>query len=134
MACTWTIVTTRRTLTITGEGSPVIVGGNSRCINLFGPNIQLIKLSGDPDGYCSFLDERIVSSSSANCTGDVRYDCLNGNCKNKLDYNTPGIYNNLTDCQAACGSGTPCNGECIPAAEITALNQAITDLQGRYCP
>jgi hypothetical protein len=134
MTCTWNIETNVRTLTITGEGSPVMTGGNDRCIQLYGNQVQVIKLSGDPDGYCTFPNESIVSSTSADCGSTTGYDCLNGNCVNKTTYNTSGEYQSLAACQSACSGGTSCNGECIPASEITALNQAIADLQGRYCP
>ncbi|MEH2211063.1 hypothetical protein [Nostoc sp.] len=38
----------------------------------------------------------------------VFYDCLNGKCVLKTQYNTPGIYNSLADCQAVCASGGAC--------------------------
>jgi hypothetical protein len=132
MACTWTITTNTRILTITGEGSPVIVGGNTRCINLFGNNIQVIKLSGDADGYCSYLTEYIVSATSANCNGN-EYDCINGSCVNSSVYGTPGNYSTLQECQSACGNGNTnnCDGECVSAAKMAALEQAANQLQAR---
>ncbi|MEH2137154.1 hypothetical protein [Nostoc sp.] len=36
------------------------------------------------------------------------YDCINGKCTVSTQYNTPGLYANLTDCQAVCANGGAC--------------------------
>jgi hypothetical protein len=134
--CTWTIVTNTRTLIITGNGSPLVTGGNSRCIGLFGASIQVIKLSGEPDGYCSYVDEYVISSTSANCQGidpSVRCDCVNGGCVPKTTYNTPGVFPTLAACQSGCAKNSNCTGECVDPAEIAALKQAVNTLQSKIC-
>lgn len=45
--------------------------------------------------------------SGGSCDGCLpsnnAYDCINGSCIPKTQYNTPGKYNSLADCQAVCG-------------------------------
>ncbi len=60
-------------------------------------------------------------------------DCLNGNCVPKATYNTPGYYANLADCKSGCGKNSPCNGECVSASEVAALQQAAENLIARVC-
>lgn len=63
--------------------------------------------------------------------GEPKHDCLNGGCVKSTDYNTPGKYDNLADCQAGCSKDSPCNGVCVPSADIAALEQAINAAQAR---
>lgn len=130
-SCTWTVVTNTRTLTLTGNGTPIIASGNARCVGIFGSAIQVIKLSGEPDGFCSFLSETIVSTSS-DCP-ETLFDCINGNCIASTTYNTPGIFATLADCQAACGQNPGCDGECVSAAEIAALQAAAANARSNCC-
>lgn len=61
------------------------------------------------------------------------YDCINGGCIPKTTYNTPGAFANLAACQSGCAKNSNCSGECVPAAELAALQQAANDLNSRYC-
>jgi hypothetical protein len=60
-------------------------------------------------------------------------DCVNGGCVPKATYSTPGKYDSLAACQSACAKDSPCNGECISAAEIAALQQAANKAQANCC-
>jgi hypothetical protein len=74
-----------------------------------------------------------------NCRGtpppnpNVKHDCLNGNCIPAETYGTPGIYGNLASCEGGCAQNSPCEGECIPVAEIAALQQAVDRVRPRLC-
>ena len=74
-----------------------------------------------------------------NCTGapppnpNVKHDCLNGHCIPAETYNTPGAYGNLAACEGGCARNSPCEGECIPIAEIAALQQAVDLIRPRVC-
>ncbi len=47
----------------------------------------------------------------------IKYDCLNGNCVPKSQYNTPGLYLSLEACEAACGGNScPSPFECLEPA------------------
>jgi hypothetical protein len=61
------------------------------------------------------------------------YDCLNGGCIPKGAYNTPGKYATLQLCQASCNQGTNCDGECVSAAEISALQQTANLVKSKLC-
>jgi hypothetical protein len=90
----------------------------------------------------TYENDPIVEFTSANCTPDppntngATYDIVNNQCILASAYGTGGAYPDLQSCETAKNNmqGAPCNGECVPVAEITALNQAIADLQARYCP
>ena len=60
-------------------------------------------------------------------------DCLNGGCVPAASYNTPGVFSNLADCEAGCAKNAPCKGECVSAAQLAALNQAISKVRPRLC-
>jgi hypothetical protein len=86
--------------------------------------------------FAAILDQGIgeFSDSPGSCGAcETFYDCLNGSCIARSNYNTPGIYNSLSACQASC-TGSACNGECIPTADIAALQQAANNLRPRICP
>lgn len=74
--------------------------------------------------------ETIVSAVPFNCDAE-KHDCLNGNCVKSTDYDTPGKYANLADCQAGCAKDAACNGECVPREKIAELDQAINAAQAR---
>ena len=129
--CTWHIITNRREIDITGQGTPQIVAANTRCAD-YNSGFQLLKLSGEVDGYCAYPDEAIVSSTSI-CT--QKYDCLNGGCVTKETYSTPGLYASLEACQSICGvpPTPPCDGECVSNAQIAALQQAANIITSKLC-
>ena len=60
-------------------------------------------------------------------------DCDNGGCVPKTTYNTPGKYPSLAACQSACAKDSSCVGECIPTADIAALQQAANKAQANCC-
>ena len=138
MACTWTITTNQRSLTLRGEGTPVMEGISPRCEALFGANsgYQLIRLSEEADGYCAYPTESIVNVSPSDCeqiSPDQKYDCVNGGCVPKTTYNTPGVFASLAACQSGCATNSNCLGECVEATELAALQQAANALQSKFC-
>jgi hypothetical protein len=62
-----------------------------------------------------------------------RHDCINGNCLPSTVHNTIGWYSNFADCQAGCAKNSPCNGECVPVAELVALQAAANAVRERLC-
>jgi hypothetical protein len=70
---------------------------------------------------------------TANVSSDQKYDCINGGCVPAITYDTPGFYANLAACQSGCAKNSTCKGECVEAAEIAALEQAVNNLKPRIC-
>jgi hypothetical protein len=79
----------------------------------------------------------VACSNCAGCCTDPpptgKCDCVNGGCVPQATYNTPGKYANLAACESGCSKDSPCDGECVSAAEIAALQQAANALQARLC-
>lgn len=94
---------------------------------------------GDPEiksGDCEIANFTQIDYSF--CPGCIppppsqQYDCINGNCISKATYNTPGVFPSLAACQSGCNQA-PCQGECISAQELIALQQAANLLQSKIC-
>jgi hypothetical protein len=65
---------------------------------------------------------------------DQKYDCINGSCYSEFRFGTQGKYLTKAACQSACsGNGTGCDGECVSAAEIAALQQAASKVRKKLC-
>ena len=92
----------------------------------------------DGEGYGVRGDDAYVisdlSPDDLRC-GDPanRHDCLNGRCIPRTTYNTPGKYRTLAACVGGCAKESPCDGECVSEAEITALQQAANNLKAKFC-
>jgi hypothetical protein len=73
--------------------------------------------------------------AGCNCTNPTnqKCDCLNGGCITSTTYNTPGKYANLAACQSGCAKDSTCDGECVSASSIAALQQAANLVQTRLC-
>jgi hypothetical protein len=67
------------------------------------------------------------------CELNPTYDCINGGCVQKGTYNTPGVFDSLAACQSGCAKNSNCTGECVPADEIANLQQALNNLQSKFC-
>jgi hypothetical protein len=87
----------------------------------------------DPAGWYSYPDLYLKGDCVGGLDPNVRHDCLNGGCISKVTYNTPGKYPNLAACQAACAKDSNCDGECVSAAEIAALQQAANLVKTKLC-
>ncbi|MCC5606646.1 hypothetical protein LC612_07560 [Nostoc sp. CHAB 5834] len=61
----------------------------------------------------------------------VRYDCLNGACIKKTIHNTPGLYQSLSECEVACGTG--CSGKCISNSEWSEIEGLSNQVRNRNC-
>jgi hypothetical protein len=82
--------------------------------------------------YLFYPPTATISYSGCGATYD-KCDCLNGGCVPSATYNTPGKYANLAACMSGCGKDSPCDGECVSAAELAALQQAANALKSRLC-
>ena len=59
------------------------------------------------------------------------YDCINGACTKKSVYNTPGLYQSLSECEVVCGTG--CSGKCISNTDWTQIENLSGELKNRSC-
>lgn len=79
---------------------------------------------------------------------DNKYDCINGVCTLSTQYQTPGLYKSLADCQAvcadggACGSGKQCvdpttfcppGKVCIDDSELSSIEGLIANINSEVC-
>ena len=136
--CRYTVVTNVRTVEITSDGSPTVFT-NARCsaqgnsaIGWAGKN-DLVQVFGAYTNYCAYPDEQIVSIHLIECQEppSVQYDCINGACIPKTTYNTPGIYQSLSDCEVACGTG--CSGKCISNSGWAQIEGLSDELESANC-
>lgn len=90
-------------------------------------------------GWCFSGAYQITNLSASECTAcqsllsNSKYDCINGGCVPSTSYNTAGFYANLAACESGCAKNSPCNGECVGAAEIAELQQAAANIKSRLC-
>ncbi len=89
-------------------------------------------LEGSWTNY-DLLSSSIVSQTSCTECNDptVSYDCINASCVKKTVYNTPGIYQSLSDCETACGIG--CSGKCLSNEEWSRIQDLANKLRQRNC-
>lgn len=68
--------------------------------NIIQPNNQV--------AYSAAISARGLRGNCTGCLfqGDL-WDCINGNCVKNSQYNTPGIYQSLEECQSSCGNSSP---------------------------
>lgn len=60
-----------------------------------------------------------------------KYDCINGACIKASQHNTFGLYQSLSDCEIACGTG--CSGKCISNSEWAQIEGLSNQLRNRNC-
>jgi hypothetical protein len=98
------------------------------------PGLRL-RINGVLQGQDDTYHPSNVTLTRVGCddlAGD-RCDCLNGGCVPASTYKTPGKYANFAACQSGCAKDSACTGECIPASEIAALQQAANKAQANCC-
>lgn len=127
-----------------------VVAAPSNCVQQFGFGSMVIadcweQGSQGPEaggGWCFRSSDayQITDLSPSQCVKcqpsiptNVQYDCLNGGCVPKTTYNTPGFYANLAACQSGCAKNSNCKGECVEAAELAQLQQAVGNIKNRIC-
>jgi hypothetical protein len=83
----------------------------------------------------NFYSFKTSTFSYSGCGPDSAsaYDCINGGCVPKATYNTPGVFASLAACQSGCAKNSNCTGECVPAEEIAALQQAANNIRAKFC-
>lgn len=70
--------------------------------------------------------------SCYNCfVEEKKYDCVNAACTESEKYNTPGIYQSMSECETACGTG--CSGQCIPNDEWSQIQSLANQLKNKNC-
>jgi hypothetical protein len=84
----------------------------------------------DPNSILFFSSREFVKTDP-NCQTVTKYDCINGACIPKSTYSTPGIYNSLSECETACGTG--CSGKCISNADWAQIEGLSNQLKNRNC-
>lgn len=87
-------------------------------------------------GYSYFFalsgEEAKPGTATIELLQDLRkYDCINGACITTETYNTPGLYQSLSDCELACGTG--CSGKCISNADWATIQRLATQLKNKSC-
>ncbi|NJO61351.1 MAG: hypothetical protein HC836_24780 [Richelia sp. RM2_1_2] len=60
-----------------------------------------------------------------------KYDCINGACIKSDVYNTPGIYNDIEECEIACGAG--CSGKCLSNADWQKIQDLAKKIKNKNC-
>ncbi|MGV0102511.1 hypothetical protein NSTCB13_01038 [Nostoc sp. DSM 114160] len=72
-------------------------------------------------------------SCTSNTSYQEKYDCINGQCKISTTYNTPGLYQSLADCQAACANGGACASgkQCVDPTTFIPSGKVCID-QGEF--
>jgi hypothetical protein len=82
--------------------------------------------------YDAAIAGRGVRGNCTSCLGiQPEFDCINGACISKSTYNTPGIYNSLEECEAACGTG--CGGKCISNSDWAQIEGLADKLKQKNC-
>ncbi|MBN3939180.1 hypothetical protein [Nostoc sp. NMS9] len=85
----------------------------------------------DPSSTLYSSSKTFVKTDS-NCvtpSPDTKYDCINGKCIVKTQYNTPGLYQSLADCQAVCANGGACaeGKQCVDPTTFCPLDKVCID-------
>ena len=91
----------------------VVIDGASRYPNFEG---------GSAAGYGEIIE---IDCETEEEKKPDKYDCLNAACVLSTQFETPGIYSYLEDCETACGTG--CSGKCLSNKDW----QKIQDLSGK---
>ena len=62
------------------------------------------------------------------CTPEQKkYDCVNASCVDSKQYNTPGIFTSLSQCEITCGTG--CSGQCVSNEEWNKIQSLANQLR-----
>lgn len=72
-----------------------------------------------------------VSFRYEGCETLFSYDCINGACQPSHQYNTPGLYQSLSECEEACGTG--CSGTCVSNKDWAIIQQLSSQLKKKNC-
>lgn len=89
-------------------------------------------LEGNWTNYDLLASSIISQTPCTDCEDpNTSYDCINGACIKKTQYNTPGIYNSLSQCETACGTG--CSGKCLSNEEWNKISDLAGKLKQRNC-
>lgn len=59
------------------------------------------------------------------------YDCINGACIKSSKYDTPGLYENISECEKACGTG--CSGKCLSNEEWNKIKNLAKQIKDKNC-
>lgn len=107
-------------------------GGYTGCLAYYATYDGVDSRDGSARPVSPVLDE-----SNPNCPAVKYYDCINGQCTEKTQYNTPGLYQSLEECQVNCG--TTNNNECPPGyvclttSEFSEISSLASQIKGAVC-
>lgn len=71
------------------------------------------------------------SNPANQSTQEQPYDCINGACFPASEYNTPGLYLSLAECEQACGIG--CSGKCLSNNDWAQITGLAAQLKNKNC-
>jgi hypothetical protein len=79
------------------------------------------------------IQSATFTKTDPNCGSQesIIYDCINGACIPKTTYNTPGLYQSLSECETACGTG--CSGKCISSSDWAQIEGLANKLKSKNC-
>lgn len=81
------------------------------------------------NNYVFYTNAYIVSTTCEPL--EEKYDCINGACTANTTYGTPGIYQTLSECETACGTG--CSGKCISNSDWSQIEGLANQLKQSNC-
>lgn len=96
-------------------------------------NLYLIHRDGETllgGGWSGYDLEGFSVKQLEECESEP-YDCLNGSCVKAEVYSTPGLYETISDCEKACGSG--CSGKCLSKDEWRKIQDLAKKLKDKNC-
>jgi hypothetical protein len=85
--------------------------------------------AGRPFSTCHNLVFRLSTNSCK--PASQKYDCINGACVPNITYNTPGLYQSLSECEISCGTG--CSGVCISNDDWAQIEGLSDQLKSKNC-
>ena len=94
----------------------IVLDENGNTIQLNGNNVM-------------FFPSSVTASNCSNTS--TPYDCINGACRPATQFNTPGLYTSLSECEVACGTG--CSGKCISNKDWLTIQSLASHLKHKNC-
>ncbi|MDJ0620700.1 MAG: hypothetical protein QNJ63_28860 [Calothrix sp. MO_192.B10] len=63
---------------------------------------------------------------------DSLYDCINNACIISTEYNTPGLYKSLSECEQVCGT-KGCSGKCLSNKQWSIIQELARKAKNTSC-
>jgi hypothetical protein len=97
-------------------------------------NLYLIHSQGETllgGSWSPYILRNFQVRQTIQCDLDEPYDCINAACIKASQYNTPGIYASLSECEQICGEG--CSGICLSKDDWNKIKDLSRKLKKRNC-